>query len=96
MTTFDPEDERNEPVAVACSDTQLTVTLKDGRQISAPLWWYPRLAAATPTERERYELMPLGVHWPDIDEDVSVRGLLLGNKAPGAVPPTRTPEPVSR
>lgn len=92
MTTLDEDlrDERHRPVAVTCSDTHLTVTLKDGRTISAPLWWYPRLAQATPEQRARYQPMRLGIHWPDIDEDISVRGLLLGNKAPGA----REPAPV--
>ena len=74
---------------MAFSATHLTVTLRDGRAVSVPLWWYPRLFQATSDQRARYELMRLGVHWPDIDEDISVRGLLLGNKAPGA----REPEP---
>ncbi len=93
MTTFDQGDDRHEPVEVICSDEMLSVRLRDGRSVSAPLWWYPRLHGATPAERTRYELMPLGVHWPEIDEDISVRGLILGNKAPEArAPELREPE----
>ena len=94
MSTFDPQDERNEPVRAVCTDTALTMTLKDGRQISVPLWWYPTLQKATLAQRARYELMRLGIHWPEIDEDIGVRSLLLGNMAPGAVPPVHEPEPV--
>ncbi|MDY6980134.1 MAG: DUF2442 domain-containing protein [Pseudomonadota bacterium] len=93
MVTFDPYDERYEPVSASCTDSELTVVLKDGRHISAPLWWYPTLHRATPEQRANYEIMPLGIHWPDIDEDISVRGLMLGNKAPNAVPPVKVPEP---
>ena len=94
MDIFNPYDERNEPVGVVCSDTELTVTLRDGRRITVPLWWYPTLLHATDRERADCELMPLGIHWPKIDEDISVRGLMLGNKAPDAIAPTRAPEPV--
>lgn len=89
-------DGRNEPVNVVSTGSELTVTLKDGRRIVVPLWWYPSLRQATPAQRARFALMPLGIHWPDLDEDISVRSLLLGNKAPGAVPPARTPEPVGQ
>ena len=78
-----------EPQRVVCSDTELTVTLNDGRSITTPLWWYPRLVNATPAQRASYELSPFGVHWPEIDEDLSVEGMLRGAKAPGA----RQPEP---
>ena len=87
--TADDLDEAMEPQHVACSDTELTVTLKDGRRITTPLWWYPRLRDATPEQRAGYELSPFGVHWPEIDEDLSVAGMLRGAKAPGA----REPEP---
>ena len=43
--------------------------------------WYPRLQAATPAQRQNFEIMPMGVHWPDIDEDLSVAGMLKGNRA---------------
>lgn len=58
----------------------LVVELRDGRVLSVPLAWYPRLAAATPVERRRWELIGpgIGIHWPLIDEDISVEALLAG------------------
>ena len=60
----------------------LRVALSDGRQISVPLAWFPRLVAATPQQRQQWELIGLGVgiHWSAIDEDLSVAGLLVGNR----------------
>jgi len=64
---------------VLSSDT-LTVDLSDGRTISVPLAWYPRLLHGTPEERNNWRLIGdrEGIHWPDLDEDVSVENLLLG------------------
>ncbi len=76
-----------EPVAAWCDPDELHVRLKDGRHISTPIWWYPRLLKASPAERNNVELMLTGVHWPDVDEDLSIRGMLLGYKAPDAVAP---------
>jgi hypothetical protein len=69
---------------VAVTDLELTVGLMDGRTISAPLDWYPRLARATPSQRGHWEICGggFGIHWPDIDEDLSTEGLLLGARAP--------------
>jgi hypothetical protein len=88
MATLELEDEALRVAAVTCSDTHLHVTLGNGQTVSTPLWWYPRLAAATPEQRAVYEVMPLGIHWPEVDEDLSVTGMLKGAKAPGARPPT--------
>jgi len=63
------------------------VRLADGREVITPLWWYPRLSNATPAQRNHVELMPDGVHWPDVDEDLSVRGMLAGWRYPGANEP---------
>ena len=65
---------------VIVSDDTLRVDLSDGRSISAPLAWYPRLRRATPAERKRWRLIGrgLGIHWTDLDEDISVEGLLAG------------------
>ncbi len=52
-----------------------------------PLWWYPRLFKASASERNNVELMLDGVHWPDVDEDLSIRGMLKGWKYPEAVAP---------
>lgn len=73
--------------SVRCSDTHLTLVLEDGRRAEVPLWYYPRLLNGTPTQRAHYEIMPMGIHWPELDEDLSIRGILEGRKAPGAVPP---------
>jgi hypothetical protein len=62
------------------------VALTEGRT-SPSLWWYPRLLRATPAQRESCEIGCFGVHWPEIDEDIELAGLLLGAKAPGATPP---------
>ena len=65
---------------VDVTEDTLTVELADGRSISVPLAWYPRLAHATPDERRNCRLIGggEGVHWPDVDEDISVEGLLAG------------------
>jgi hypothetical protein len=76
------------PVEAWCDLHDLHVRLADGRQVSTPLWWYPRLLRATPAQRNTVELMLDGVHWPEIDEDLSIDGMLNGRKAPGAVAPT--------
>jgi Protein of unknown function (DUF2442) len=57
---------------------EMIVALADGRRLSVPLAWFPRLAKATPAELQHYDLLGdgEGIHWPDLDEDLSVRGLL--------------------
>ncbi len=54
------------------------VDLSDGRTIGVPLAWFPRLLNATPAQREKVELSRVGLHWDDIDEDISIAGLLAG------------------
>ena len=56
----------------------LVVTLADGRKIATPLEWYPRLNAASAKQRANFEIMPMGIHWPDLDEDLSIAGMLKG------------------
>lgn len=74
---------RYEPLAVEVSFTAkaLQLRLADGRQISAPLAWFPRLAAASPAQKSNWRLIGggIGVHWPDIDEDISVESLLASH-----------------
>jgi hypothetical protein len=74
------------PIAARCDDAHLHVTLGDGRALRAPLWRRPRLLAASAAERAAVETSPIGLHWPAIDEDVSVASILRGGKAPGAKP----------
>jgi Protein of unknown function (DUF2442) len=66
--------------SVRVDDVELTVDLSDGRTISAPLAWYPRLVHATEIERNQWRLIGKGrgIHWEDVDEDISVENLILG------------------
>ena len=65
---------------VSLTDNELVVDLVDGRTISVPLTWYPRLAHGSQAERGNWRLIGEGegIHWPDLDEDISVEGLLAG------------------
>ena len=65
---------------VVVTDDELSVLLADGRRILVPLAWFPRLLRATPAQRARFEVIGdgQGIHWPDVDEDLSVAGLLRG------------------
>jgi hypothetical protein len=69
---------------VTVSEDELTVALMDGRTITVPLAWYPRLEAGTPEQRARWEMAGAGygIHWPELDEDLSTEGLLTGARAP--------------
>lgn len=70
-------------VRVVVTDDTLTADLEDGRTISVPIVWYPRLAYATPEERSNLEIAGAGhaIHWPDLDEDIGIDGLLLGKRS---------------
>ncbi|MES1942925.1 hypothetical protein PC39_02330 [Salinisphaera sp. PC39] len=70
-------------VAAHCTEDELVVVLADGRTISTPLSWFPRLREADPESRGNCQLMAggRGIHWPDLDEDIAVLGLLEGIKA---------------
>lgn len=65
---------------VTVTDDALVIDLLDGRTITAPLAWYPRLLHSTPKERNNWHLIGQGegIHWPDLDEDISVENVLLG------------------
>jgi hypothetical protein len=69
--------------SVTLNDEALTVDLADGRTITAPLAWFPRLAHGTAAERANWRLIGggEGVHWPDLDEDLSVESLLAGRQS---------------
>ena len=75
---------------VRITAAHLVVELKDGRVVSVPLSWYPRLAAGTPAQRRRWTLIGrgIGIHWADLDEDIEVEALLLGqpsNESPASL-----------
>ncbi len=79
-------------VQVRVTEDTLSVDLEDGRTISVPLSWYPRLAYATPEERLNFRIAGAGygIHWPDLDEDIGVEGLLLGKRS------TESPESLAK
>lgn len=69
-------------ITVWFDDDNIWLGLEDGRQVSAPLAFYPRLLNATKEQRENYEFIGpgIGIHWEDLDEDLSVEGIVLGRK----------------
>jgi Protein of unknown function (DUF2442) len=83
MSTSPSEITRPTAVDVQVSEETLTVRLADGRSIAVPVTWYPRLADGTPVERARWELIGSGhgIHWPDLEEDISVEALLAGRRS---------------
>jgi hypothetical protein len=66
---------------VRVSADELSVELEDGRSVTVPIAWYPRLQHGTAKERQNFEVGSYGIHWPDLDEDISYRGILLGRKS---------------
>ncbi|MBW3543383.1 MAG: DUF2442 domain-containing protein [Planctomycetes bacterium] len=97
MTTSVAADER--VAGVELTDDTLSVSLMDGRTISVPLAWYPRLLHATAAERQHWEIAGggYGIHWPDVDEDLSTEGLLRGAPAPrGSATSAATKKPTRR
>jgi Protein of unknown function (DUF2442) len=89
MTSSADVGNRNQIADVRFDGERMHVLLRDGREISVPLWWYPRLLRATPEQREKWEITPFGdaLHWEEIDEDLDVQGFLIGAKAPDAKAP---------
>jgi hypothetical protein len=71
---------------VLITEDELSIVLADGRRLAVPLAWYPRLLHATAQERQHFELLGdgQGIHWPELDEDLSVLGMLRGTRAPDA------------
>ena len=69
---------------VSFSEDSLCVALRDGRKISVPLTWFPKLLQATPQQRTNWQVAGggYGIHWPELDEDLSTEGLLRGAPAP--------------
>jgi hypothetical protein len=89
MHTSDEELEAMEPVHAPCTDSELVVTLANGQKVVTALWWCPRLLDAPPEQHAKYEMSPFGLHWPDVDEDLRIEGMLVGSRTPRA----RQPEP---
>ena len=80
MTTLAIEFRMASAQSVNVTDEALIVDLRDGRTVSVPLAWFPRLLHGTPEERNKWRLIGTGegIHWPDLDEDISVENLILG------------------
>ena len=78
--------ERVRATSVQVTEDELSVSLEDGRTLHVPLEWFPRLQRASAEQRGNTRLLGhgIGIHWPDIDEDISVEGLLLGRSADAA------------
>lgn len=83
MNTSIIEAQKPEASEVKITDDSLSVNLNDGRTITVPLVWFPRLLEATRDELENYRFIGNGegIHWDDLDEDISIWGLLLGRKS---------------
>ena len=83
MNTWTTEIGVPRATAIEVSEDALSAELSDGRTVAVPLAWYPRLVHATPQERSNWELLGGGqeIHWPDLDEDICVEGLLAGRKS---------------
>jgi hypothetical protein len=73
--------------AVRFDDNSMWVELSDGRTLGVPYAWFPRLLNATPKQREAVEIGRFGLHWEDIDEDISIAGLLAGRRDQTVEPP---------
>jgi hypothetical protein len=80
MTPVKIEVDDMEAGKVDFTRSDLVVTLADGRRIATPLEWYPRLKNASAKQRANFEIMPMGIHWPDLDEDLSIAGMLKGQR----------------
>jgi len=80
MTTLEIDVGDLEARKVDFTKSELVVTLADGRRIATPLEWYPRLKSASAKQRANFEIMPMGIHWPDLDEDLSIAGMLKGQR----------------
>lgn len=83
MTTLAIEIRMVSAQSVNVTEDALTVDLSDGRTVSVPLAWFPRLFHGTPAERSKWRLIGdgEGIHWPDLDEDISVENLILGKSS---------------
>ena len=66
------------PIGISFAENKMHVELSDGRTLGVPLSWFPRLLDASREQLENYELSPLGLHWEELDEDISIAGLLAG------------------
>jgi len=83
MSTLEIDVDDIRPVSVAFTADELVVTLADGRKIATPLAWYPRLRDAGTAGARTFRANGMGIHWPELDEDLGIAGMLAG--PPGVV-----------
>jgi hypothetical protein len=83
MSTLEINSPGTAASSVQVDDLELSVDLADGRPIVVPIAWFPRLAHGSPTERAKWRIIGggHGIHWPDLDEDISVESLLTGRRS---------------
>ena len=83
MSTLVNELQAVKAIEVNVTEDNLVVELDDGRILSIPLTWYPRLWHGTMAERQNWRMIGdgMGIHWPDLDEDISIEGLILGRRS---------------
>ena len=94
LTSLDIDERQLRVSGVEVTDQFIIFAMADGRRIEAPLWWYPRLAAASLEQRSGWQILPFGdaVGWEEIDEYISAKALIIGGAAPGAIPPAQAAE----
>jgi hypothetical protein len=85
VITLDNESQSAKIGTAQVTDSHLVVQLDDGRQIMSPLDHYPRLLAASAVERQGFEISPFGIHWPALDEDIGLSGMLRDHRSPHAI-----------
>jgi hypothetical protein len=83
MSTLVNELQAVKAIEVSITEDNLVVELEDGRILSIPLTWYPRLWHGTMEERQNWRMIGdgMGIHWPELDEDISIEGLILGRRS---------------
>ena len=81
VITLDADSQSSKIVTARVTETHLIVGLVDGRQIASPLDCYPRLIAASGAERQDFELSAFGIHWPALDEDIGLSGMLRDERS---------------
>ncbi|MEM7302270.1 MAG: DUF2442 domain-containing protein [Pseudomonadota bacterium] len=94
MTILDIDETALAGIDVKIGTDFVAFTLADGSSVSAPVWWYPRLATASLEQQQNWEILPFGdaVAWHEIDEYISAKALLAGGPAPGARPQAEAAE----
>lgn len=94
MTILEIDDRHLQISGVEFNRDSFIFVMVDERRIEAPLWWYPRLEAASPEQRGQWKILPFGdaVGWEEIDEYISAKALIIGGAAPGAIPPAQAAE----